>query len=151
MATPAPAVAQEKMATHAPAEAKPNILLMGDDIGWMQPGIYHRGLMVGYRSLARAWSDSSLSIRWAELDGRYRRDDRGYGHHHGCLCPDREKTIGKKTQGSSGSKVQSNGTSDRGTKKLSAKEFGTGPCCEAPDSRESEGTAIASSSFYKAR
>ena len=20
---------------------------MGDDIGWMQPGIYHRGLMVG--------------------------------------------------------------------------------------------------------
>lgn len=27
---------------------KPNILLiMGADIGWMQPGIYHRGLMVG--------------------------------------------------------------------------------------------------------
>ena len=34
-----PAHAQEK---------KPNILfIMGDDIGWMQPGIYHRGLMVG--------------------------------------------------------------------------------------------------------
>ena len=34
-----PAVAQEK---------KPNILfIMGDDIGWMQPSIYHRGLMVG--------------------------------------------------------------------------------------------------------
>ena len=34
-----------------PAEAqdkKPNILfIMGDDIGWMQPGCYHRGLMVG--------------------------------------------------------------------------------------------------------
>jgi len=35
-----------------PAEAqrqqKPNILfIMGDDIGWMQPSIYHRGLMVG--------------------------------------------------------------------------------------------------------
>lgn len=31
----------------APA-AKPNILfIMGDDIGWMQPRIYHRGLMVG--------------------------------------------------------------------------------------------------------
>src|SRR3981189_384860 len=31
----------------APAE-KPNILfIMGDDIGWMQPSIYHRGLMVG--------------------------------------------------------------------------------------------------------
>jgi arylsulfatase len=35
----APAVAQEK---------KPNILfIMGDDIGWMQPSYYHRGLMVG--------------------------------------------------------------------------------------------------------
>ncbi len=34
-----PAAAQEK---------KPNIVfIMGDDIGWMQPSIYHRGLMVG--------------------------------------------------------------------------------------------------------
>ena len=34
-------------ATAQPAQ-KPNILfIMGDDIGWMQPGIYHRGLMVG--------------------------------------------------------------------------------------------------------
>src|SRR5262249_5770881 len=32
-----------------PAEsARPNILfIMGDDIGWMQPSCYHRGLMVG--------------------------------------------------------------------------------------------------------
>ena len=38
-ATVAPAVAQEK---------KPNILfIMGDDIGWMQPSIYHQGLAVG--------------------------------------------------------------------------------------------------------
>jgi arylsulfatase A-like enzyme len=30
------------------AANKPNILvIMGDDIGWMQPSIYHRGLMVG--------------------------------------------------------------------------------------------------------
>ena len=30
------------------AQGKPNILfIMGDDIGWMQPSIYHRGLMVG--------------------------------------------------------------------------------------------------------
>jgi arylsulfatase A-like enzyme len=37
----APASAQ------APA-AKPNIMfIMGDDIGWMQPSVYHRGLMVG--------------------------------------------------------------------------------------------------------
>ena len=29
-------------------DAKPNIMfIMGDDIGWMQPSIYHRGLMVG--------------------------------------------------------------------------------------------------------
>ena len=35
----APAAAQEK---------KPNILfIMGDDIGWMQPSIYHEGLAVG--------------------------------------------------------------------------------------------------------
>jgi arylsulfatase len=34
-----PALAQQQ---------KPNILfIMGDDIGWMQPSIYHRGLMVG--------------------------------------------------------------------------------------------------------
>ena len=32
----------------AQAQQKPNILfIMGDDIGWMQPSIYHRGLMVG--------------------------------------------------------------------------------------------------------
>ena len=29
-------------------QKKPNILfIMGDDIGWMQPRCYHRGLMVG--------------------------------------------------------------------------------------------------------
>ena len=39
--------AQAPAPTPAPA-AKPNILfIMGDDIGWMQPSIYHRGLMVG--------------------------------------------------------------------------------------------------------
>jgi arylsulfatase A-like enzyme len=40
------------IATSVPAAGqqpqKPNILfIMGDDIGWMQPSIYHRGLMVG--------------------------------------------------------------------------------------------------------
>jgi arylsulfatase A-like enzyme len=34
--------------TRPAAGGKPNIMfIMGDDIGWMQPGIYHRGLMVG--------------------------------------------------------------------------------------------------------
>src|SRR3954451_10092301 len=32
----------------AAQQPKPNILfIMGDDIGWMQPSIYHQGLMVG--------------------------------------------------------------------------------------------------------
>src|SRR5215467_6402191 len=32
----------------AGATKQPNILfIMGDDIGWMQPHIYHRGVMVG--------------------------------------------------------------------------------------------------------
>ena len=39
------------LGTAAPVQAqdkKPNIVvIMGDDIGIMQPGIYHRGLMVG--------------------------------------------------------------------------------------------------------
>ncbi len=39
LALPALAQAQEK---------KPNMLfIMGDDVGWMQPSIYHQGLMVG--------------------------------------------------------------------------------------------------------
>jgi arylsulfatase len=42
MATAIPEVSAQQQ------QAKPNILfIMGDDIGWMQPSIYHRGLMVG--------------------------------------------------------------------------------------------------------
>ena len=41
MVASTPAAAQQP-------QQKPNILfIMGDDIGWMQPSIYHRGLMVG--------------------------------------------------------------------------------------------------------
>jgi arylsulfatase len=40
MSANTPALAQQQQ--------KPNILfIMGDDIGWMQPSIYHEGLMVG--------------------------------------------------------------------------------------------------------
>ena len=40
-------LAAPQASAQAPAQ-KPNILfIMGDDIGWMQPSIYHRGLMVG--------------------------------------------------------------------------------------------------------
>ena len=36
------------MPASAQQQQKPNILfIMGDDIGWMQPGIYQQGLMVG--------------------------------------------------------------------------------------------------------
>src|SRR5262252_7853201 len=54
MAASLPATAQQQQ-IQRPAQQqqqqqqqKPNILfIMGDDIGWMQPSIYHRGLMVG--------------------------------------------------------------------------------------------------------
>ena len=41
---------------------KPNILfIMGDDIGWMQPSIYHRGLMVGRTpNIDRIGNDGAL-------------------------------------------------------------------------------------------
>jgi arylsulfatase len=45
---PAPKAAVTKLAAKPGKGSKPNILfIMGDDIGWMQPGCYHRGLMVG--------------------------------------------------------------------------------------------------------
>jgi arylsulfatase len=40
--------ASSAVAQESKASKKPNIVfIMGDDIGWMQPSIYHRGLMVG--------------------------------------------------------------------------------------------------------
>jgi arylsulfatase len=49
MAVIVAAAALSAIGSSAVAQAnKPNILfIMGDDIGWMQPSIYHRGLMVG--------------------------------------------------------------------------------------------------------
>src|SRR5258708_5513910 len=42
------AMAAVSVPAAAQQQQKPNILfIMGDDIGWMQPSIYHRGLMVG--------------------------------------------------------------------------------------------------------
>ena len=42
------AIGMAMAAAPVSAQPKPNILfIMGDDIGWMQPSIYHRGLMVG--------------------------------------------------------------------------------------------------------
>jgi arylsulfatase A-like enzyme len=43
-----PATAQQQTAPASAQQSKPNILfIMGDDIGFMQPSIYHRGLMMG--------------------------------------------------------------------------------------------------------
>jgi len=40
--------AQQQQQQQQQQPQKPNILfIMGDDIGWMQPSIYHQGLMVG--------------------------------------------------------------------------------------------------------
>jgi arylsulfatase A-like enzyme len=42
------AISAASLPAAAQQQQKPNILfIMGDDIGWMQPSIYHRGLMVG--------------------------------------------------------------------------------------------------------
>jgi hypothetical protein len=44
----AAAVSMASAPASAQQQQKPNILfIMGDDIGFMQPSIYHRGLMVG--------------------------------------------------------------------------------------------------------
>src|SRR5262252_3758939 len=44
----AAAVSMASAPASAQQQQKPNILfIMGDEIGWMQPSIYHRGLMVG--------------------------------------------------------------------------------------------------------
>src|SRR3977135_346339 len=52
-------------AAQAPA-GKPNILfIMGDDIGWMQPSIYHRGLMVGETpNIDRIGNDGALFMAY---------------------------------------------------------------------------------------
>ena len=60
------------------ADKKPNILfIMGDDIGWMQPSIYHRGLMVGETpNIDRIGHEGAIFmdyLRRAELHRRAQR------------------------------------------------------------------------------
>ena len=74
----APAAAQDK---------KPNIVfIMGDDIGWMQPSIYHRGLMVGETpNIDRIGNEGANLhdlLRRAELHGRAQR----LLHGHASSC-----------------------------------------------------------------
>ena len=70
MVAETPAVAQQQ-----PAQQKPNILfIMGDDIGIMQPSIYHRGLMVGRDAEHRSHRQRRCAVHAllcrAELHGR---------------------------------------------------------------------------------
>ena len=60
--------------TNLPAAAqtpasKPNILfIMGDDIGWMQPSIYHRGLMVGETpNIDRIGNDGAIFMDYVAM------------------------------------------------------------------------------------
>ena len=62
----------------AAQQQKPNILfIMGDDIGWMQPSIYHRGLMVGRNAQHRPHRQRRRALhgllRRAELHLRAQR------------------------------------------------------------------------------
>jgi arylsulfatase A-like enzyme len=51
------------------ADQKPNILfIMGDDIGWMQPSIYHRGLMVGETpNIDRIGNDGAIFMDYVAM------------------------------------------------------------------------------------
>jgi len=67
--TPASAAAQQQQ--------KSNILfIMGDDIGWMQPSIYHQGLMVIDPNV---WSGRALQENFHRVGG--------YAVLHQCIRP----------------------------------------------------------------
>ena len=59
--------------------------------------------VLGIALLRERRCSASSSRGRTKLDRGYRRDDRGHGHHHGCLCTDREKAAGEKAQSRSGS------------------------------------------------
>ena len=77
---------------------KPNILfIMGDDIGWMQPSIYHQGLMVGETpNIDRIGNEGAkfmTLLRRAELHGRAYRL-----HHRHAAGPRRHGPTGTSRQ-----------------------------------------------------
>lgn len=64
------AIAQSAASPAAPASAKnPNIhFIMGDDIGWMQPSCYHRGLVVGETpSIDRIAAEDALFVDYVAM------------------------------------------------------------------------------------
>ncbi len=64
-----PSLAQAPQQRPAAQQAKPNILfIMGDDIGWMQPAIYHRGLMVGETpNIDRIGRDGAMFVDYVAM------------------------------------------------------------------------------------
>src|SRR5262245_41521522 len=55
----------------AAAQQQPNIMfIMGDDIGWMQPSIYHRGLMVGETpNIDRIGREGAIFMDYVAMQG----------------------------------------------------------------------------------
>src|SRR5262245_18876083 len=65
----------------AQQQQKSNILfIMGDDIGWMQPSIYHQGLMVIDPNV---WSGRALQENFHRVPqgGRYWTNSKSLGFH----------------------------------------------------------------------
>jgi len=65
-ATIAPSSASAQQSSQSGAGGKPNILMiMGDDIGWFNPSIYHRGMM-GYRTpnIDRIGNEGAMFTDW---------------------------------------------------------------------------------------
>ena len=96
-----PAAAQQK---------KPNIMfIMGDDIGWMQPSIYHRGLMVGETpNIDRIGQEGAIFMDYsdrAELHGRaqcllHRHD--AAAHRHDSAATARQPVVAARRHAGAG-------------------------------------------------
>src|SRR6516162_3648934 len=62
-------VAGAASVAQAQQHSKPNIIfIMGDDIGWMQPSIYHRGLMVGETpNIDRIGNEGAIAVDYVAM------------------------------------------------------------------------------------
>ncbi len=70
-------------AIHAQETGKPNIMfIMGDDIGWMQPSIYHQGLAVGETpNIDRIGREGAKFMTYYAEQSCTRRADRIHHRH----------------------------------------------------------------------
>ena len=88
------------------------LFIMGDDIGWMQPSIYHRGLMVGETPnidrIGQRGRDLHDLLRRAELHGRaqrllHRHESAAHGHDPAAAPGQPVATCGRARRRSRGS------------------------------------------------